>query len=184
MPYRIDPDDARCVQVQRDDGWERVDGGCHESSDDALAHLSALNMNVDEQHKIAQGDVAKLDDARQVVFGWAYFAQTADGDQVVDHSKEFVPDPQNLEDVAYDFVLKSREGDVMHDAAPVSVLIESVVLTKEKATAMGLPPDVVPAAAWWVGFKVNDADVWKRVVDGELAAFSIHGRGTTEEVEV
>lgn len=49
MPFRLDPDDNRCVQVQREDGsWERVEGGCHESEDAAERHLAALRINAEE----------------------------------------------------------------------------------------------------------------------------------------
>lgn len=126
--------------------------------------------------------VAKVDAERRTVYGWAYLAKRPDGSQVVDHSGEFVPDPQNLEDVVVEYVVKSREGDAMHSMDPTSVLVESFVATAEKARAMGLSEGVLPEAAWWVGFKVLDDAVWKRVTAGELRMFSIHGKATRTEV--
>lgn len=130
--------------------------------------------------KRATGAVAKLDEERRIVYGWAYVVKDAEGRQVVDHSGDLVVDEQNLEDVATDYVLKSREGDVMHDMDPKAVLVESFVLTPEKAEKMEL---VAKGAGWWVGFKVLDDDVWKRVKSGELRMFSIHGRGVRIAVE-
>ena len=130
--------------------------------------------------KVLGGKVCKVDEERRIVYGWAYLAKDEEGEQVVDHSGDFVPDEQNLEDVAVDYVLKSREGDVMHEGKPTSILVESFVLTKEKAEEMGLETDAI---GWWVGFKILDDKVWKRVKDGELKMFSIHGSGTRTKVE-
>lgn len=126
------------------------------------------------------GEIRKVDEERRVVYGWAYLVKDEAGEQVVDHSGDFVSDAQNLEDVAVDYVLKSREGDVMHEGVATSVLVESFVLTKEKAREMGLESDLI---GWWVGFKILDDAVWKSVKDGELKMFSIHGTGIRTKVE-
>lgn len=139
-----------------------------------------LGPEIWEQLPVGHGSVLKLDTARRIVYGWAYLVKDVDGKQVVDHSGDFVPDAQNLEDVAVEYVLKSREGDVMHDMVAKSALVESFVLTPEKATEMGIKTDRV---GWWVGFKVLDDKVWKRVVSGELKMFSIHGSGIRTKVE-
>jgi len=130
--------------------------------------------------QLLSGRIHKVDDERRLVFGWAYVAKTAGGDQVTDHSGDEV-DPENLEEVAYDYVLHSRDGGEMHVAKGVSRLVESLVVTKEKLSGMGLAEDALPAG-WWVGFRVDDDAVWKRVKDGELAMFSIGGTGTREEI--
>lgn len=44
MPYRLDPSDRRCVQVQRPSGWQRLK--CHAQTSDARDHLTALRLNV------------------------------------------------------------------------------------------------------------------------------------------
>ena len=56
-----------------------------------------------------------------------------------------------------------------------SILIESFIVTEEKRAAMGLP-DSVPTG-WWVGFQVQDPEVWAKVKSGERTGFSIHGHG-------
>lgn len=131
-------------------------------------------------NEVARGTIAKVDAERRLVFGWAYVAKD-DGEQVVDHSGEFVPDPDNLENVAIDYVLHSREGDAMHTEPVTSTLVESVVFTPEKAKAMGVAG--APDAGWWVGFKVHSDEVWKRVKQGELQMFSIAGIAEREDVD-
>ena len=87
----------------------------------------------------------------------------------------------------YDYVIESREGDAMHDQKPASTLVESFVVTPQKLDLLlkalghtGAPPDFKGVAAW-VGYRVTDEQVWKRVKAGELGAFSIEG--TAERVE-
>lgn len=46
------------------------------------------------------------------------------------------------------------------------------VLAAENLLKLG---DVIPDG-WWVGFRVDDDDVWKRVTDGTYGMFSIVGR--------
>ena len=132
---------------------------------------------------VFSGEMVKADPDRRIIFGWAYVAKDKDGDQVYDHSGDFVTKAENLEDKAYDFVLKSRTGNDIHMKKDVATLIESVVVTKEKRRAMGIPDGILPDTAWWVGFKVHDDDTWDMVKSGERAMFSIGGRGVRKEVE-
>jgi len=65
-----------------------------------------------------------------------------------------------------------RDGD---QPVHASDMIESFIVTPEKKQALGLP-DEMPVG-WWVGYQVNDPDVWAKVKSGERTGFSIHGRG-------
>lgn len=127
--------------------------------------------------------ISKTDKAKQHVFGWAYVSQDKDGNVVIDKSGEFVDDVAEIEKAAYDFVLKSRQGDTDHTNVHSADMIESMVFTAEKIEKMGIPQGVMPLG-WWVGFKINDANAWSRVEKGELVMFSIHGKGTRTEVTV
>ena len=130
---------------------------------------------------IARGQFAKLDEERQIAFGWAYVVQVGD-EVVLDHSGDFVDEQAlpNLEDSIYKYVLESRAADEMHQRfGGVGQLVESVMLTPEKMEAMGVQSDAV---GWWVGFKLAD-DVWAKVKDGTYGSFSIRGVGRREEVE-
>lgn len=142
----------------------------------------------DSSAEAVTGDVVKMDREKQIVYGWAYTAFDKSGVLVVDQSGEFVDDPDELEEAAYKYVTKSRKGGADHartsanQVVQVGELVESMVFTKEKQEALGIPPGVLPQCAWWVGIKVHDAAVWKRYKDGELTSFSIAGKATRKEV--
>lgn len=126
-------------------------------------------------------EIVKTDPHQRMVYGWAYVAKTADGQQVVDHSGDIIDDPTELEKAAIDFVLKSRNGDSEHDTVTKAVLVESLYLDKAKAEAMGL--DCPVPTAWWVGFKIQDDAAWDRVLKGEWTSFSIGGSGLRTALE-
>ena len=128
-----------------------------------------------------EGEIAKSDDEKQIVFGWAYVSHNESGEQLVDKSGEFIPNPVELEDAAYDFVLKSRSGSDQHSKPSVSTMVESVVFSKEKCEAMGIPEGTLPTG-WWVGFKVHDTDTWKEYKAGNRPMFSVHGSGLKKRV--
>lgn len=176
MPYKLD---GNCV-VRADTGAVVK---CHPTHAEALAHLAALQINVHKDEWHAVGTIAKLDPARQLVFGWGSVITKADGTMVVDRQGDVVTKADDLEDAAYDYVQESRVGGSMHEEIGVGALVESMVFTPEKLDKLGLPQGSLPTA-WWVGFKILDAAVWKRVEDGELVAFSIAGSGVRTELEV
>lgn len=126
-------------------------------------------------------NIYKSDDDKKLAFGWANVAITTDGEQITDLQEDIV-DPDVLEEAAYQFVELYREGGEMHERGGCAVLIESVVFTKEKMAAMGIPQGTVPEG-WWIGFKVTDPDVWEKVKSGEYSMFSIEGEAVRENVE-
>lgn len=134
-------------------------------------------MSSREERRRFMARISKIDHSQQNVFGWAYVTHDRFGHINYDRSGDFVDDTEVIERAAYAFVTNSRSGDVDHNEDRVSTLIESVVFTPEKAAAMGLPINTVPAG-WWVGFHVHDPSVWARVESGELRAFSIAGEWT------
>lgn len=125
--------------------------------------------------------IHKSDDDEMLAFGWANVAVTADGEQVTDLQEDIV-EPEVLEQAAYNFVELYREGGEMHERGGCAVLVESIVFTKEKMAAMGIPEGTVPEG-WWIGFRVTDPDVWEKVKSGEYPMFSIEGEAVREEVQ-
>lgn len=117
-----------------------------------------------------------------LAFGFANVSVTKNGELITDLHEDQIP-PDVLEKAAYNFVLKYRDAGVEHEEMGVGRLVESIFLTTEKLTAMGISDPTYKGAAWWVGFKVDDPAVWKKVESGELAMFSIGGRCSYEEVE-
>jgi hypothetical protein len=128
--------------------------------------------------------IQKSDDDERLVFGFAYISHDETGEPIVDQEGDFIPTVEELEKAAYDFMLDHRTGDIWHNEVVVAKCVESVVFTKEKLEAWGVPEGTLPQGAWWCGWKVIDDTVWKMVKDGKLAAFSIGGRGMRTPVGV
>lgn len=126
--------------------------------------------------------IAKFNDEQQIVFGWAYVSHMPDGTQVFDFSGDFIEDPGVIEKAAYQYVMDSRSGDVMHNGKVVATLVESMVFTPDKVEKMGLPEGTCPTG-WWIGMKVLDRTVWADVKKGRWKAFSIGGTGVRVDVE-
>lgn len=131
----------------------------------------------------AQGlfHVAKADEERHMVFGWASVANLKDGQTVEDYQRDVI-DIYDLEKAVYDYVLFFRDGGEMHQRRGVGMLVESVVFTREKMLAMGIPVGTVPYG-WWIGLKITDDDVWKKIQDGSYRMFSIEGEGIREPID-
>ncbi len=125
--------------------------------------------------------IAKSDDDKRLAFGWANVSVNAAGEQLVDYHEDMI-DIEELEQAAYKFVEFYREGGEMHERGGCAILIESMVFTKEKQAALGLPEGTVPEG-WWIGFHVTDDDVWAKVKDGTYPMFSIEGEAIREPVE-
>ena len=85
----------------------------------------------------------------------------------------------DLEPAVYDFVRESRAAGADHQGAPVAEVVESLVMSPQKAEAMGL--DAPPVTGWWVGVKVADPAVFAKVKDGTYTMFSIEGTAQRDE---
>lgn len=150
---------------------------------DDVDKRSAYAADMDEM--TIEGEIAKVDADRREVFGWASVTEI-NGEPVVDLQND-VLETYELEKAAYDYVLHSRVGGEMHGRDPgpkvskdfgpkqVGTLIESMVITPEKVEKMGLPEET--PHGWWIGFKINDNEVWKSVKSNKYGGFSIHGLG-------
>lgn len=122
------------------------------------------------------GIITKIDEDKRLVFGWASIIKDTEGKVLLDRQDDFIDDESELEKSAYQYVLTSRDGGEMHIRKGVSTMVESVVLTKEKQEALGIPEGTVPVG-WWIGFRVNDERVWDEVKKGGYSGFSVHGTG-------
>ena len=143
-----------------------------------ITTTNEVEKSYDEVDVIWEGEFAKADADKQQVFGWASVVEV-NGEPVVDLQGDYISSDE-MERAGYEYVMKSRRGGDMHlrdDWSPVqkSDMIESFIVTEEKRDAMGLP-DSVPTG-WWVGFQVQDPEVWSKVKSGERTGFSIHGHG-------
>lgn len=129
-------------------------------------------------HKLT---VMKSDDDRRLVFGWANVAIRVDGEQIIDWQEDAI-DMDDLEKAAYEYVAEFGTAGEMHQRGGIGRVIESIVFTKEKADALGIPQDLLPQG-WWIGFKITDDEVWKKIKSGEYSMFSIEGKAIREPME-
>lgn len=126
--------------------------------------------------------IAKIDHDKRQVFGWANVAVRKSGQVVSDYQGHEIP-TDALADAAYEFCLSSRLSGAEHRTGYVTGrMIESVVFTKEKMAAMGIPPGTVPEG-WWLGVQIDDPTAWEKVKKGDYRMFSIEGAGVAQDVE-
>jgi hypothetical protein len=125
--------------------------------------------------------VAKMDDEKRLIFGWASVSADLSGKMIEDLQGDML-DIDELERAAYDFVLEFRNAGERHDPAlrKRGRLVESCVFTPEKLAAMGITCPV--KKAWWVGFYIDDDLAWEKVKSGEYEMFSIEGKAIREGV--
>lgn len=124
--------------------------------------------------------IAKVDPDQRLIFGWASVSQI-DGEDVIDKQGDVIP-IEELEKAAYEFMLRFRQHGDMHSDVGTGYAVESMVFTPEKA-ALGIVAKVdgQQIYGWFVGFKIESDDVWKRAKDGLLPEFSIGGRASSTE---
>lgn len=132
---------------------------------------SSDSVYIDEYFEV---DIAKMQDDQHLVFGWANISIQADGSIPLDWDGD-VQSPEVLEKAAYQYVLKNKGTGEMHQGETVGYLVESVMITKQKMEAMGIPEGTVPEG-WWVGFFVPDDEVVAKIKNGEYKMFSIQGK--------
>jgi hypothetical protein len=119
----------------------------------------------------------KLDEDRHLVWGWASVSELG-GTAVIDKQGDVI-DARTLEDAAIEYMVSCRQAGVMHQRTGVAKLVTSIVFTRDIQKALGVD---LGRTGWFVGFKVEDLEVWKRIKSGELRALSIHGKGCRKEM--
>jgi len=152
-------------------GWQAWNGW---GGDEGKAWASAIVRRLDRAEKAL--DIAKVDEDQRLVFGWASVVETEDGSPLEDLQGDVIA-PDELESAAYRFVLDSRKAGEMHERTEgIGRLVESFVLTAEKADALGISK----RSGWWVGFKIDDDETWAKVKKGDFRMFSIGGKARRE----
>lgn len=122
------------------------------------------------------------DVAAQLVFGWANVTVQEDGTTPMDWQGDMIETPV-LESAAYNFVLEHGLANQEHEyGTECGWLVESMMFTKDKMAAMGIPEGTIPEG-WFVGFYIPDPVVYQKVVDGEYNMFSIEGRARRIELD-
>lgn len=134
----------------------------------------------DERNISVLFDVTKAKEDECLVSGWANVAVNADGSLPLDWQGDVIR-PEMLEKAAINFMLEYRESGEMHKGKSKGVVVESIVFTKEKQQAIGIPDGTVPEG-WFITVKVQDPEVFEKVKSGKYKMFSI--QGTAKRIEL
>ena len=172
--------DLALFRVSMDANVERWDGTAWVESTYSLPDLDDIDFDRVSDTYAAQFtkadftapiNIVKSDEYQNLVFGWASVAFTPDGTQIYDRQGDSI-DIEDLESSAYNFVVKSYGTGDMHKSENFGELVESLVMTPEKAEAMGIENDM--PQAWWIGFRVPP-EYHQEVREGRRSMFSIEG---------
>lgn len=109
-----------------------------------------------------------------LVSGWANVALDKDGKAPLDWQDDVIL-PETLEKAAIAFMLDYRGSGEMHRGVSKGTVVESIVFTKEKQAALGIPEGILPEG-WFITVKVHDPEVFAKVKDGKYRMFSIQGK--------
>lgn len=174
--------DAEANKLVRDAGYEPMKRKGGELTQEKLDALMTPKVKKSDDN-VNDFTIFKADEDKHLVFGWASIAITVDGETLEDRQHDII-DPEDLEEAAYEYVLNFRDTGEEHlpGYRKKGKLVESCVFTEEKQKAIGIPPGILPVG-WWIGFKIDDDDTWRRVKDGTYRMFSIEGKAERQPVE-
>lgn len=124
-------------------------------------------------------------DEQHLVFGWGYEAIKKTGEQVIDHSKQFVDEGDSLKELelaTYAFNIGSGKIGFGHVGKAKGYVAECMFFTKEKNVALGLAEDAIPQGTW-LGVWFPDEKDYQTVKKMKAPMFSLEGYGFLEEVD-
>lgn len=131
-------------------------------------------MGADE--RFVKAEVAKVDEALGLVFGWAIVC-TEKGEDHIDLQHDHIPEGVMVE-AATDFMENARVAKEMHSGEQVGVIVHSFPLTDDIAKAMGIQTE---KTGWMVAMKPNP-DVLQKFKDRNYTGFSIGGECEREDM--
>lgn len=179
MGYSVYKDE---IEVWEDDYMSETTHTVKNETYDRAVYLDPITgaskdgfVETKEKVTIRFGIYKEIDAEKGLVSGWANVAKNADGSIPLDWQGDFTS-PEVLEDAAINFMLDYRDSGACHQGDSVGTVVESIVLTKDKQAAMGIPEGCVPEG-WFITVKLNDQDAIDKVKSGEYQMFSIQGTG-------
>lgn len=109
----------------------------------------------------------------RLISGWASVAKNADGTFAFDWEGDILT-TEVLEKAAISFMEDYRKSGIEHKGQANATVVESMVFTKDKMDALGIPEGMVPEG-WFVTVKVPQ-EVYEQVLKGKYKMFSIQGK--------
>ena len=112
-------------------------------------------------------EILKVDDMRHTVQGVVLVPEVVDlqGDVI---------SAEEIEKAAHEFMIWSRETRLQHVPGFVSGL--HVVESSLTPMDMTIEKQSLPKGTWIVKMRVDNEELWKMIVSGELTGFSVGGR--------
>lgn len=143
------------------------------------AIIGTIMQQVSVNKSQEEATVLKVDDEQGLVYGWAYVS-TQDGNLLVDSQGDSI-EPIEMEKMATDFMLNSRNAKVMHKGENVGTFVHSFPMTNDIMKAFDIYSD---REGWLVAMKPDNPEVMKAYKAGDYTGFSIGGKaGDVEEYD-
>ena len=137
--------------------------------------VNSMSIYKDNETDIVMNiDIKKSNDEARLVSGWANVAVNANGSLPMDWQDDVIP-PDVLEKAAISFMRDYRGSGEMHKGLSKGTVVESIVFTKEKQDAIGIPDGCIPQG-WFITVQVDDPEVFAKVKEGKYKMFSIQGK--------
>lgn len=150
------------------------DGSCqHVTREETVYLTEEVPVETDNVYIGVDFNIFKAREDEGLVSGWANVAIDKDGKAPLDWQDDVIA-PETLEKAAINFMENYRGSGEMHRGDSKGTVVESIVFTKEKQQAIGIPDGVVPEG-WFITVKVHDPEVFAKVKDGTYRMFSIQG---------
>lgn len=126
--------------------------------------------------------IAKRDEEKRLVTGWASVVTDSDGNGIVDSQGDVIK-IDDLETAVFRSFADGglSRGKVMHNGSPAADIVEWWIVSKEKMEKLLKQPYSGPEGLW-ATFRVNDDATWEAVKAGSLPELSIGGSGRTTEL--
>jgi hypothetical protein len=165
------------IETDSDDDEGPAKEGLLERAISAIIGTIMQQVSVNKSQE--EATVLKVDDEQGLVYGWAYVS-TEDGELLVDSQGDSI-EPIEMEKMATDFMLNSRNAKVMHKGENVGQFVHSFPLTSDIMKAFDIYSD---REGWLVAMKPTDDEVMKAYKRGDYTGFSIGGKaGDVEEYD-
>ena len=169
---------SRGIGLGCDDLLSLADGGESRAARWAGAILEELEKCGELQRQTYKADfsVCKVSEDQRLVYAWASVIEE-NGEPVFDFHGDRI-DVEELVKAAHRS-LRIMVGKEMHRGEGKAEVVESMVLTKELQSALGID---LKKVGWLVAMKVHDDGLWSDIKAGRYPMLSIGGRGLREEI--
>lgn len=99
----------------------------------------------------------------------------------VDTQGDFMT-PEDIEKAAHYFITQSRVIGSEHGRPIEAGVVESYIAPADMQFNGPLGPCEIAKGSWVLGVKINDADEWAKVLNGDYTGFSVGGFGSREDL--